>query len=293
MSSSSSIKSYQEVSSSVYAYHMLRCAVDKYHKSVQDLNQKQYEDVSRKAEKAHKLESMVLSTDEARRVVIPEYDVNAAIKEVAGRYESEEDFVRDMERNNLDKEILRQALHRELVFNAVMGKVASQSATTSDLDVRVFYELHRDRFSVPESRAASHILVTINSEYHENSRDAAFARINKIAVKVQNNPNRFPSQAKKYSECPTALEGGTLGVVQRGVLFPEIDQVLFEMEEGKVSDIIETELGFHLVYCTKIHKAKAQPLSMIYERIQAMLDERKRRSCQKAWIKKITEGSVV
>ena len=279
-------------SSSVYAYHLLRCAVEKYQKSFQDLDQRQHEDVTRRAEKSFALESLVLSSDEARDIMIPEEDINQGMNEIASRYDNGMDFVRDMERNQLDKDTLKQALQRELIFNAVMEKVASHSANCSDMDVRLFYELHRDRFSAPETRRASHILITINSDYEDNTYEEAYARISKIAEKVRKKPNRFPSLAKKHSECPTAMEGGSLGTVQRGVLYPELDVELFSMKQGEVSDVIESEIGFHLMYCEKIHKGKVEPLSRVYDRIHTILDDRKRRTCQKAWIKQLQERDI-
>jgi peptidyl-prolyl cis-trans isomerase C len=274
----------------VFAYHLLRCAVEKYQKPINELDQKQYDDVNKRAEKSYALESLVLSSPEARDIIIPDEDVNRAVDEIALRYEDNDSFLEDMKRNQLDREILRQALQRELVFNAVMEMVARNSVRSSDLDIRVFYELHRDRFTSPEARVARHILVTINDEYQENTREEAMARISKIAAKVSNNPNRFSSQAKKYSECPTALEGGSLGTVKRGTLYPELDVELFSMKPGEVSDVIESEIGFHIIYCEKIHKAKVIPLSRVYEKIRASLDDRKRRTCQKAWIKQLQEG---
>jgi peptidyl-prolyl cis-trans isomerase C len=291
MTSTGSLKSSSTDMSTVYAYHLLRNSVEKYQKPYHELNQEQNQDVTRRADKSYALESLVLSSDEARDVIIPEEDINRAVSEIATRYENNQDFIDDMERNNLDEDVLRQALYRELIFNTVMEKVASYSVTTSDIDIRLFYEFQRDKFSSPETRKASHILITINPEYKENTREAAYARITKISDKVKRNPGRFSAEAKKYSECPTALEGGALGVLKAGSLYPELDGALFSLEQGEVSDIIESELGFHIIYCQKIYKAKVLPLSKVYDRIRTLLDNKKRRACQKAWIKQLQERS--
>jgi len=61
--------------------------------------------------------------------------------------------------------------------------------------------------------------------------------------------NKFADLALKHSECPTALQGGVLGIVPRGKLYPELDAVLFSLKVGAVSDIVESEIGFHLLLC--------------------------------------------
>jgi peptidyl-prolyl cis-trans isomerase C len=80
------------------------------------------------------------------------------------------------------------------------------------------------------------------------------------------------------------MQGGRLGEVKRGQLYEDLDRVLFNMQEGEVSDIIESEVGLHILYCEKIKPAKRTPLSKAYPRIRDHLQERHRRNCQKAWL---------
>ena len=64
------------------------------------------------------------------------------------------------------------------------------------------------------------ILITVNDAFVENQREAALARICDLAEKLVGRPNRFPSLARKYSECPSAMDDGRLGNLGRGQLYP-------------------------------------------------------------------------
>jgi peptidyl-prolyl cis-trans isomerase C len=108
-----------------------------------------------------------------------------------------------------------------------------------------------------------------------------------LVEKLAGRGNRFEQFAKRHSECPTAMQGGRLGDVKRGQLYQELDSVLFSMQQGEISDIVETELGLHILYCEKIRPAKRMPLSKAYPRIREHLQERHRRNCQKAWLAKL------
>ena len=108
---------------------------------------------------------------------------------------------------------LRKSLYRELLFDSVMQRVAANSAEVNELDVHLFYEMHHDRFQTPESRVASHVLITINPDFPENTREAALARIQEVVRKLAGRANRFEEFARRYSECPSAMEGGKLGEV--------------------------------------------------------------------------------
>lgn len=272
-----------------YQYHLLRGALERFSKNLAELDDGQLAEARRQADKTYGLESLVLASAEAGEVVIPPEQVDVAFAEVASRYADPSALGADLEANGLSEDRLRQALHRELVFDSVMQRVAAKRLIVSEIDARLYYEFHNEKFSVPEQRRARQILITVNEDYAENVRQAAQSRIDKIAAKLKRSPNRFADQARKHSECPSALEGGRLGEIRRGQLFPQLDAALFSMPEGTVSDVIETEVGFHLLLCEKVIAARSIPFSSAEPRIRALLDERNQRNCQKAYLNQLRE----
>lgn len=267
-----------------YAYHLLKVALDSYQKPPPQLDDAQLQLAQDKADRSYELESLVLAAPEAVDVVVGDAQLDAAFAEVTGRYDSPEAFRRDLQQNDLDEVCLREALRRELIFDGVMQRVAARAPGVDDIDVRLFYELQRERFSIPEQRTARHILITVNPQFVENTHPAALARAEQLAEKLARKPNRFASLARQHSECPTALEGGKLGVVKRGQLYPELEAMLFGMDEGEISEVVESEVGFHILWCEKVVRAKSIPLSKARPRIRTILEERKRRNCQKNWL---------
>jgi peptidyl-prolyl cis-trans isomerase C len=170
-----------------------------------------------------------------------------------------------------------------------MQRVGSRRPRVSPLDARIYYELHFDKFVTPEQRSARQLLITVNDAFEENLRAAARARIDNIAAGLRRNPRRFADQARRHSECPSALHGGKLGDIRRGQLFPQLDSALFAMREGQVSDVIETEVGFHLLLCERVTASRVLAFSSVEARITALLDGRNQRNCQKAFIKQLQE----
>jgi len=272
----------------VYRYHLLRAASERFKCDLSNLSEGQMREVERQAGRTLEIEDLVLGSREVHQVMIPPERVEAAVAELQGRYPDPDTFRADLKRNGLDHEALATALRRELVFDTVMQRVAARHAQVDEIDERLFYELHRDRFTSPERRSARHILITVNDEFDENRREAALARIERLAEKMTGRPaaieKRFTTLARKYSECPTAMEGGRLGDVGKGQLYPELDAVLFRLPEGQVGGPVETELGFHLIYCERIQPARTLPFSKARESIHKLLVDRRRRNCQKAWL---------
>ena len=271
----------------VYRYHLLRNALDSFQKNLTQLDSKEFQRVRLRADRSFDLENLALQSPEAAQVIVPEDQIDAAVQEIAERYPNDEDFTIDVSQNGLTPETLRQALRRELLFDSVLRKVGASGLLVSDIDIQLYYELNKERFTRPETRMARHILITINDDYPENRRDTAWQRIQKVAAQATGNVKQFAKLARQYSECPTAMEGGKLGNVPVGQLYPELDAVLFTLPAGAVSVPIESSLGFHVLLCEQIFPAQQISLTKAKPQIRSLLEERSQRNCQKAWLKQL------
>jgi len=271
------------------AYLALKAAQKIYSKATAALQPEEFERVQDLAQKQHDLEARVLAASEARDVMVPPSTVEAAMQEIRGRYQSEEEFADDLARNGLDEASFAAALERELKVEAVMEKVGTRAENVSDMDVELYYQYHPEQFRRPETRLVRHILITINDTIAENTRKAALHRIDEIAKRLAKEPQRFEEQALKHSECPTALDGGKLGDLPRGKLFPELDKALFELKAGEVSGVLESELGFHVLRCDAITEAGVLGYEQAKQHIRKLMEQKRKRVCQQAWVKQLLE----
>ncbi len=268
----------------VEPYSLLRAALAMFQKTPAELDDLQQTEATAQALKEYEIESRVLKSPEAAAVIVTEQSLAKAVQEIRDRFADEESFDDELERNGLDRQSLQSALLRQCKVENVLEKVAARASTVSEVEVGIYYHLHPEKFNRPEQREARHILITINDDFPENTRANAWNRINEIAARLKQKPHKFAELALKYSECPTALQGGELGTFSRGTLFPEIDQALFGMKEGQISGIIETEAGFHIVQCGKILSAETISLKKAQPKIRQLMQERARRTCQRAWL---------
>ncbi|MBF0471141.1 MAG: nitrogen fixation protein NifM [Gammaproteobacteria bacterium] len=265
-------------------YHRLRHALAEFQKGFYLLTGEEQKRVEAKAGQSFQLESKVISSSEAAVVYISEQQLTEAVAEVEGRYESHTDFVADLEANGLSESLLRQALYRELLFDGVLQRIGAQSAEVTDDEVRSYHEAHPEKFHLPQRRLARHILITVNNDYPENSEVQARQRLEEIATRLGSEPDQFAQFAKRYSECPTAMEGGKLGELRPGQLYPELDRELFTMSEGAVSPLLRSEIGFHLLFLEKIVPEAVIPFSAAAPKIRQLLQQQRQRAQQKRWI---------
>lgn len=276
-----------EVIESGVAYLALKAAQKLYGKATAALQPEEFGRVQDMAQQQHELEARVLAADEARDAVVPSSTLKAALEEIRGRYPDEDEFAADLARNGLDEASFAEAMERELKVEAIMEKVGTRAAKVSDIDVELYYHYHPDQFRRPETRLARHILVTVNETIAENTRAAARQRIDAIAARLEKEPQRFEEQALKHSECPTALQGGVLGDLPRGKLFPELEKALFDMQPDAIGGVVESELGFHILRCDKVTPASVLSLEQARAHIRKLLEQRRKRVCQQAWLKQL------
>jgi len=269
------------------AYLELKTAQSLFGKAPAELAEDQRDKVRNLADRQYGLEARVLHAPEARDAMVPEASLLAALDEIRKRYPEEEEFSADLARNGLDQDGFVAALERELRVEAILEKVGTRAPQVSEIDVELHYQYHPDQFRRPETRHARHILLTVNPELPENTAEAARARIAAIAARLAKEPKRFEEQALKHSECPTALQGGLLGEVPRGQLYPELDAALFALPAGQISGVLESPLGFHLLLCEAIQEQQILSLNQARVAIRTRLEQRRKRVCQQAWLKQL------
>jgi nitrogen fixation protein NifM len=240
-------------------------------------------------QKQYQLETRALASPEARGAMVPTSTLEFAMQEIRGRYQSEAEYLEDIECNGLDETAFATALEREMKVEAILEKVGARAEKVSDTDVELYYLYHPEQFRRAETRLARHILITINDTIAENTRAAAQKRIEDIASRLAKEPQRFEEQALKHSECPTALEGGRLGDLPRGKLFPELDAALFELNAGEVSGVLESAMGFHVLRCDTISEVCVLDFSEAKQLIRKLMEQKRKRTYQKMWIKKLLE----
>lgn len=235
----------------------------------------------------------VQSSSEYARMVVTEQELGLALREIYDQVPEQLDLDEVLQSNGLNQDSLRKAIELDLRVAAVLNYIAEQQPEVSDVDAELFFQLHTERFVVPEQRVARHILVTINDQYPENKRDVALARIKKVQRELVKKAFKFEKLAKSTSECPTALEGGLLGAVSLGQLYPDVEAVLFAMEEGAVSDVVESPLGFHVLKCESITPRRDMPFQDVRDKVKTALRKRNQRAAQRQWLQQRMKATAV
>jgi peptidyl-prolyl cis-trans isomerase C len=142
-------------------------------------------------------------------------------------------------------------------------------AHLSDADALRYYNDNRDFFDQVMVQA-SHIVFRVSATAPTEEREKARARLQALRQDILAGKIDFAEAAKKYSQCPSAPRGGDIGFFPRKWAVEEnFARAAFSLPTGGISDIVETEYGFHVIKAT--NRKAGTPSS--YEKIKQEVRE--------------------
>lgn len=265
------------------AYLQLKLSWELFKKAPDALSAPEKSRLDQVADRQTNLERRILSSLEAAVVVVPPATLQARAGEIRQRFASEEEFHNDLERIGLAPATLAEAVHRDLRVEAVLEKIASRTPKATEVDAEIFYRLHPEAFQRPEARRLRHILITFGNPAEREAARQVLEKLRHTARSAE----AFAAAALRHSQCPTALDGGKLGVVKRGDLYPELEPAAFALGGNELSAVMESPVGLHLLRCDEAFAAGAMDFGLVKERIIDRLTEQRRRHAQKAWIESL------
>ncbi|NML24215.1 SurA N-terminal domain-containing protein [Zoogloea dura] len=138
-------------------------------------------------------------------------------------------------------------------------EVASQ-LSISDADARKEYDAHPERFRQGEERRVSHILIQAARDGDAAALKAAKEKAEALLKQVKANPADFARLAKENSQDPGSAEkGGDLGFFARGAMVKPFEDAAFGLaKEGDMSDVVQSDFGFHIIRLSGIKAEKAR-----------------------------------
>ncbi|MDZ4162216.1 MAG: SurA N-terminal domain-containing protein [Burkholderiales bacterium] len=168
----------------------------------------------------------------------------------------------------------------------------TQGIAISDADLKAYYEQNASRYSTPEERRASHILITTSPTAPAAEREAAKAKATELLAQLRSKPDTFASVAKQHSQDPgSATSGGDLSFFQRGAMVKPFEDAAFALAKGDISEVVESEFGYHIIQLTDIRPSAQRPLEAVKGDILAEL---KRQLAQKEFAAKAEQfGNMV
>jgi peptidyl-prolyl cis-trans isomerase D len=147
-----------------------------------------------------------------------------------------------------------------------------KSVTINEADLKTYYEQNAQRLSGAEERRASHILIASPKTASAADREKAKAKAQELLLGVKKSPDTFADVARKNSQdTGSAPSGGDLDFFARGAMVKPFEDVAFAMKKGDISDVVESEFGYHIIKLTDIKAPKQRSFEEMKPELEAEL----------------------
>ena len=182
------------------------------------------------------------------------------VEEVGG----EENLKEVLAKNNVDETELQSLLENEIQMTKLIASLAP--VNVSDAEVKKYYNENKaSKFTYPDSVKASHILIKEKAKAEE------------VLKKAKAEKADFAALAKQYSEDPGSAEkGGDLGFFTKEQMVEPFSKAAFSMKPDTVSDLVQTEFGYHIIKVTDRKKAGVTPFAEVKNTLKKFLEDEKK-----------------
>ena len=234
-----------------------------------------------------------------------------------------ESLQKEAEKQGVSWEDFRQNMRNKIITQKVIGQEVGSRINFSKEETQQFYDQHKSEMERPEAIRLSEILIVPKAvapavpapaadpsgsasgaaaqpAADDAARQAAEAaaladaetKANDLLKQLRNGA-AFEDIAKKYSDGPSAAEGGELGIFERGKLAKELEDKTFAMKAGEVTDVIRVKQGFAILKVEEHQPAGVPPLSEVLPRIQDALLYQKLQPALRAYLTKLREENYI
>ncbi len=211
-----------------------------------------------------------------------EMDADIPAEEVEKAFEEVKDRIGDADPEEVKADLeLRLRIDRLLQEN-----VADVPEPTED-ELREQYDRHRDEFITPEMVRASHIVKHVD---HPGQKKQAYEDIVALKMRLVGG-EEFDELAGEDSDCPE--RAGDLGFFPRGQMVQEFEDVVFGMNVGEVSDVFETQFGYHIAKVYERRAARTAPFAQVKDDLARQLAEQRRQEAVEAFVDSLKEKATI
>lgn len=221
-------------------------------------------------------------------------EIEGIVQQVGGR----DNFAKTLAQQKMTEDDLRANIRKGVRVNKLVQQACQEVAEPTEEEVEGFYGQHKAEFVSEEQVLAQHILVKTEG-LDEADKAQALEKIKAIRKRIVNAGDAgevgqaFCNEARENSDCPSGAQGGSLGWFGHGQMVPEFDKAAFALKCGEVSDVIETQFGYHVILKTDENAGGPQTLVDVAPQIRDLLRHQARGRAMDAFVAELRERAKI
>ena len=220
----------------------------------------------------------------ARNIAVPDAEVDARIGQIRGQFPNEEAFTAMLAQRKLTLEQVKSDARQDMAISKMIEAEIAAKIAVKPEQVTDFYAKNPDQFKEGESVRASHILIAVPKGADATAKAQARAKAEGVLKDVKAGKD-FAALAKEHSADPgSAAQGGDLGFFQQGQMVGPFNDAAFSLAPGAISDVVETDFGFHIIKVVEKKPGRTIPLEDVKPQVEQYLQQMNRQEQTEAFV---------
>jgi peptidyl-prolyl cis-trans isomerase C len=227
---------------------------------------------------------LLTQESKTRKVDVPDADVEAQIVRLKQQFPNEDQFKQALAQRHMTLEQVRADARKSMAISKLVEDEVAAKVAVKPEDIQTFYQQNPQNFQESEKVHASHILISAAKTADAATKAKARAKAESILKDIKAGKD-FATLAKENSEDPgSAANGGDLGFFPKGQMVPPFESAAFSLKPGTVSDLVETDFGYHIIKVLEKQPGRTVPLDEAKPRIQQYLEAQNREKQTTAFV---------
>lgn len=229
-----------------------------------------------------------------QEIEFDEAQLKASMDEIQENFPTRDQLNQALAQSGLSVDKLNEALKNKIIFDQVVKKNVEKPVSAGEEEIQAFYEENPDSFIRPEQVRARHILLRIDDGATEEQKAELRGKLESIKKQIEDGEITFEDAAKEHSEDPgSGRNGGDLNYFQRGQMVPPFEEAAFKTPAGEMSDIVESQFGYHLIKVEDHREETKVPLDEVKDRVREHLDQQGYQEKIQTYLKELRGESEV
>jgi peptidyl-prolyl cis-trans isomerase SurA len=222
-----------------------------------------------------------------------EADVNKRLDEVRQQngLATIDELKKGVEASGLSWEDYKTTIRNGLLQKEVVRREVGSHVDITREEVKQYYDSHPQEFTLPERVVLSEISLSTEGKSPEEMA-AVRNKVEGLRTSVLNGDD-FNQVARLYSQGSTAKDGGELGTFKKGELAPQLEQTVFQMSKGQITDVIQTRSDFEILKVDDHLQAGLQPFEKVEPDIRSIVLAQKMQPRIRDYLAELREQSYI
>jgi len=220
-------------------------------------------------------------------------EVDKEFEGLRSRYPSEGDFEKQLAAESISIEELKSALRKDLSVQKLVEKKLAVRVNITDENIRRFYDENQSEMQQPEQFKVRHILIRADQDATPEAKAAARQKIETLRRRIVDEGADFSALAQENSEDPASRRNGGSITMVRGQTVEQFENAAVNLAPGGVSDVVETQYGFHILKLDEKVPARTVPFEEVSARIKDYLMQQEVRQVVKMEVETLKQKATV